>query len=166
MSRIGFYTGLCWSASFILAMLSLTQPAWGFAGNLLGVASIWVAGWQLRVWQMNNTDKAHLWGVRQRWHKSLLVQMLAALLCTFVQYLYFRYMDNGEMMSILTELYSNPANAETLKQMMPEYDPKEVITLLTQITLRELTINLLVVNAMLALILSIPTAFVAKYKAS
>lgn len=166
MSRIGFYTGLCWSASFILAMLSLTQPVWGFAGNLLGIASIWVAGWQLRVWQMKNTDKDHLWGVRQRWHKSLLVQMLAALLCTFVQYLYFRYMDNGEMMSILTELYSNPANVETLKQMVPEYDPKEVVTLLTQITLRDLTFNLLVVNAMLALVLSIPTAFVARYKAS
>lgn len=166
MSRIGFYTGLCWSASFILAMLSLTQPVWGFAGNLLGIASIWVAGWQLRVWQMKNPDKEHLWGVRQRWHKSLLVQMLAALLCTFVQYLYFRYMDNGEMMSILTELYSNPANVETLKQMVPEYDPKEVVTLLTQITLRDLTFNLLVVNAMLALLLSIPTAFVARYKAS
>ena len=89
ISRIGFFTGLCWSASFVLAMLSLTQPSWGFAGNLLGVLSIWVAGVQLRAMQMSIPKEESHWGVRQRWHKSLQVQLLAALFCTFVQYVYF-----------------------------------------------------------------------------
>lgn len=166
LSKIGFYTGLCWSLSFILVMLSLTQPAWGFAGQLLGIGSIWVAGWQLRMWQAAavKEDASALWGVRQRWHMSLYAQLLAALLCTCVQYLYFRYVDNGEMLRVMTDVYTNPANAEALKQMMPEFDPKETIAMLSQISLRELTLNFMVMNAFVALMLSLPTAMVARQR--
>lgn len=161
ISKIGFYTGLCWSASFLLAMLSLTQPAWGFAGNLLGVLSIWVAGVQLRAAQESMSKEEEPWGVRQRWHKSLQVQLLAALLCTFVQYMYFRYVDNGRMLTALTEVYTNPEYTELMKQAVPEYKPQDVLDLLSQITLRDLAINFLVLNSFLAIVLSIPTAFVA-----
>ena len=161
ISKIGFYTGLCWSASFLLAMLSLTQPAWGFAGNLLGVLSIWVAGVQLRAAQESMPKEEESWGVRHRWHKSLQVQLLAALLCTFVQYMYFRYVDNGRMLTALTEVYTNPEYTELMKQAVPEYKPQDVLDLLSQITLRDLAINFLVLNSFLAIVLSIPTAFVA-----
>lgn len=161
ISKIGFYTGLCWSASFLLAMLSLTQPAWGFAGNLLGVLSIWVAGVQLRAAQESMPKEEEPWGVRHRWHKSLQVQLLAALLCTFVQYMYFRHVDNGRMLTALTEVYTNPEYTELMKQAVPEYKPQDVLDLLSQITLRDLAINFLVLNSFLAIVLSIPTAFVA-----
>ena len=162
ISKIGFYTGLCWSASFILAMLSLPQPAWGFAGNFLGVLSIWVAGVQLRAAQASMPKEAAPWGVRQRWHKSLQVQLLAALVCTFVQYLYFRYVDNGRMLTVLTEVYTNPEYTELMKQAMPEYKPQDILNLLSQITLRDLAINFMLMNSFLAIVLSIPTAFVAR----
>lgn len=161
ISKIGFYTGLCWSASFLLAMLSLTQPAWGFAGNLLGVLSIWVAGVQLRAAQASMPKEEEPWGVRHRWHKSLQVHLLAALLCTFVQYMYFRYVDNGRMLTALTEVYTNPEYTELMKQAVPGYKPQDVLDLLSQITLRDLAINFLVLNSFLAIVLSIPTAFVA-----
>lgn len=164
MSKIGFYTGLCWSASFILAMLSLTQPAWGFAGNFLGVLSIWVAGVQLRALQAQLPTGQELWGVRHRWHKSLQVQLLAALLCTFVQYLYFRFFDNGRMLTALTEVYTDPTYTEVLKQTMPELKPQEVLDVISQITLTDLTMNFLIANSFLAILLSLPTAFVARLK--
>lgn len=162
LSKIGFYTGLCWSASFLFAMLSLRQPALGFAGNLIGVASIWVAGWQLRAMQMNDVKEA--WGVRSRWHKSLQTQLLAALVCTFVQYAYFQFFDNGAMMQALTEIYTNPINAEALKQMLPEYEPQQVLDMLSTISLKDIVINMLVMNAFLAIILSLPTTVVAKWR--
>ena len=162
ISRIGFFTGLCWSASFVLAMLSLTQPSWGFAGNLLGVLSIWVAGVQLRAMQMSIPKEESHWGVRQRWHKSLQVQLLAALFCTFVQYVYFRYVDNGRMLTALTEVYTNPQYTDLLKQSMPEFKPQDILDVFSQITLTDLTINFLLVNSFLAIVLSLPTAFVAR----
>ena len=164
ISKIGFYTGLCWSASFILAMLSLTQPAWGFAGNFLGVLSIWVEGVQLRAAQTSMPKDEAYWGVRQRWHKSLQVQLLAALVCTFAQYIYFRYVDNGRMLTVLTEVYTNPEFAELMKQAMPEYKPQDILDMLSQITLRDLAINFMLMNSFLAIVLSLPTAFVARLR--
>lgn len=164
ISKIGFFTGLCWSASFVLAMLSLTQPVWGFAGNFLGVLSIWVAGVQLRVFQQMPSEKSQPWGIRARWHKSLVVQLLAAVLCTFVQYLYFRYFDNGRMLTALTELYTNPVYTDAMKEAMPEYNPQEVIDLLSKITFTDLTFTFMVMNSFLAIVISIPTAFVARVK--
>lgn len=164
MSKIGFYTGLCWSASFILAMFSLTQPAWGFAGNFLGILSIWVAGFQLRTLQTSSSADSHPWGVRKRWHKSLQAQLLAAILCTFVQYMYFRYVDNGRLLTALTEIYSNPLYADAMKQAVPGSDAKEMLALMSQISLTDLTLNFLVFNSFIAIVLSIPTALVAKVK--
>ena len=48
-----------------------------------------------------------------------------------------------------------------MKQAVPEYKPQDVLDLLSQITLRDLAINFLVLNSFLAIVLSIPTAFVA-----
>ena len=164
ISKIGFFTGLCWSASFILAMLSLTNPSWGLAGNFLGVLSIWVAGVQLRAAQMLIAADNQLWGVRQRWHKSLQVQLLAALLCNFVQYVYFRFLDNGRMLTVLTEVYTSPEYAELMKGAVPDFTPQQVLEMLSQISLTELALNFLIINALLAIVLSIPTAFVARLK--
>lgn len=162
MSKIGFFTGLCWSASFILAMFSLTQPAWGFAGNILGVLSIWVAGVQLRNMQAQLPSGTEPWGVRQRWHKSLVAQLLAALLCTFVQYIYFRYIDNGRLLTALTLVYTDPTYTDTLIQAMPDFKPQEVLDAISKITLQDLVLNFLVMNSFIALLLSLPTAFVAR----
>ena len=164
ISKIGFFTGLCWSASFILAMLSLTNPSWGFAGNFLGVLSIWVAGVQLRVAQIPLVADNQLWGVRQRWHKSLQVQLLAGLLCTFVQYVYFRFLDNGRMLTVLTEVYTSPEYTELIKEAVPDFTPQQVLEMLLQISLTELALNFLIINAFLAIVLSIPTAYVARIK--
>lgn len=162
MSKIGFYTGLCWSASFLIAMYSLTNPAWGFAGNLIAILSIWVAGVQLRAFQMLLPADAQPWSMGTCWQKSILVQLLAAVLCTFVQYIYFRFVDGGRLLTIMTETYNNPAFIDSMKEIMPEYKPEMILDMLSQISLTTLTMNFLIINVILAFILSIPTAFVAR----
>lgn len=162
ISKIGFFTGLCWSASFLIAMYSLTNPAWGFAGNLIGMLSIWVAGVQLRAFQMLLPADAQPWNMSTRWQKSIMVQLLAAVLCTFVQYIYFRFVDGGRLLTIMTETYNNPAFIESMKEIMPEYKPEMVLDMLSQISLTSLTMNFLIINVLLALLLSVPTAFVAR----
>lgn len=164
MYKIGFYTGLCWSASFLLAMLSLTQPVFGLTGNLVGVASIVVAGWMLRAMQMADGAGAQPWGVHRRWRMSLRVQLLAAVLCLFVQYVYFRYVDNGHFLSALADMYTDPQYSDMMSKLMQETNPKEVLEVFSHITLNELALNFMVVNAFFAIILSIPTAIVARVR--
>lgn len=164
MYKIGFYTGLCWSASFLLAMLSLTQPVFGLTGNLVGLASILVAGWMLRAMQMTDSADAQPWGVHRRWRMSLHVQMLAAVLCLFVQYMYFRYVDNGRFLTSLADIYYSPQYSEMMQQLMPDSKPQDVLDAFSKITLNELALNFFVVTSFLAIILSIPTAIVARVK--
>ncbi len=143
-------------------MLSLTQPVFGLTGNFLGIASIFVAGWQLRAMQMNDGADAQSWPVHRRWRMSLQAQMLAGVLCLFVQYIYFRYMDNGRFLTSLTDMYGNPQFGEMMQQMMPGSNPREVLKAFSSITLNALALNFLVVNSFFAIILSIPTAIVAR----
>ncbi len=164
--KIGFYTGLCWSGSFLLAMLSLTQPVFGFTGNLLGVASIFVAGWQLRAMQEAGGAQAQPWGVRRRWRMSLQAQLLAAVLCLFVQCIYFRYVDGGRFLASITEMYSNPQFVEMMQQMSPGSKSQDVLDAFSGITLNTVAQNFLLVNSFFAIILSIPTAFVARVRKS
>lgn len=165
MYKIGFYTGLCWSASFLLAMLSLTQPVFGLTGNLLGLASILVAGWMLRAMQMAEGTGAQPWGVHRRWRMSLRAQLLAAVLCLFVQYMYFRYVDNGHFLTAITAMYANPQYSELMKQMVPDGNPQELVDTFANVTLNELALNFMVVNSLFAIILSIPTAIAARVRA-
>lgn len=158
IQKIGLYTGLVWSGSFIFTMLSLTQPGWGFAGNLLGIATIWVAGIQLR----NIQDTP--WSLHQRWRKSLSVHALAALLCTFVQLIYLRFIDGGTMVDSIVRLYQTPDIADAIKKSMPDFDIEQTIGLLNNITLSELMGQMLMMNAFFAILLSIPTAVVAKVR--
>ncbi len=162
--KIGFYTGLCWGGSFLLAMLSLTQPVYGLTGNFLGIASVFVAGWQLRAVQTTNNDGAQPWGVHRRWRMSLQTQMLAGVLCLFVQYMYFRYVDNGRFLTSLTDMYSNPQYSDMMRQMIPDSNPQDFVNAFSEITLNTLALNFLVVNSFFAIVLSIPTAFVAKVR--
>ncbi len=161
--KVGFYTGLCWSGSFLLAMFSLSQPMFGLTGNLLGLASIWVAGWMLRKVQAED-HASEPWGVSQRWRMSLKAQMLAAVLCLFVQYMYFRYIDNGHFLSAAIEMYSQPEYAEMLQQMAPGSKPQDILDAFSAIPLNLLALNFLLINSLFAIVLSIPTAFVARMK--
>jgi hypothetical protein len=62
----------------------------------------------------------------------------------------------------MTETYNNPAFIESMKEMMPEYKPEMVLDMLSQISLTSLTMNFLIINVLLAFLLSLPTAIVAK----
>ena len=68
------------------------------------------------------------------------------------------------MLTVLTEVYTNPEYTELMKQAMPKYKPQDVLNLLSQITLRDLAINFMLMNSFLAILLSLPTAFVARFR--
>ena len=155
IQKIGLYTGLAWAGSFVFTMLSLTQPGWGLAGNLLGVSTIWVAGLQLR------NAQEQPWSLHQRWRKSLSVHALAVLVCTFVQLLYFRFIDGGTLIESIVQLYQTPEIADALRKTMPELDIEQTVSLLSSLTLSELMGQILMMNAFLAILLSIPTTIVA-----
>ncbi|MBO7347838.1 MAG: DUF4199 domain-containing protein [Bacteroidaceae bacterium] len=154
MSRIGFFTGICWSISFLITAYSLGKPGMGLAGEIIGLMSIWVAGIQLRTQNIR--------GTRRRWHRSLAVQLLAAVLCTFVQYIFFRYMDGGTFVQTILDFYGNPENKAVIEQQYPGVNVQEVLSAFSTIELSQLIMSFLIMNSLIAILLSIPTMFVAR----
>ena len=138
----------------MITAYSLGKPGMGLAGEIIGLMSIWVAGMQLRT--------HNLQGIRQRWHRSLMVQLLAAVLCTFVQYIYFRYMDGGTFVQTIFDFYSNPENKAVIEQQYPGVNVQEVLKALCTIELSQLIMSFLIMNSLIAVLLSIPTMFVAR----
>ena len=61
-------------------------------------------------------------------------------------------------------IYTTPEFADLMKQAMPEYKPQDILDMLSQITLRDLAINFMLMNSFLAIVLSLPTAFVARLR--
>ena len=157
MSKIGFYTGICWSISFLISAYSMSHPGWGFAGEILGLLSVWVAGVQLRMLDIH--------GIRRRWHKSLTVQLLAAVLCTFVQYIFFRYVDGGRFMQAILDFYANPENRAIIEQQYPGIDVHEVLKSFSTIEISQLVMSFLIMNSLIAVLLSIPTMIVSRPRA-
>ena len=154
MSKTGFYTGICWSISFLITAYSLGKPGMGLAGEIIGLMSIWVAGIQLRAQDIQ--------GIRRRWHRSLAVQLLAAVLCTFVQYIFFRYMDGGTFVQSIFDFYGNPENKALIEHQYPSVNVQEVLNSFRTIELSQLILSFLIMNSFIAILLSIPTMFVAR----
>lgn len=116
--------------------------------------SIWVAGIQLRTQNIR--------GTRRRWHRSLTVQLLAAVLCTFVQYIFFRYMDGGTFVQTILDFYGNPEDKAVIEQQYPGVNVQEVLSAFSTIELSQLIMSFLIMNSLIAILLSIPTMFVAR----
>ena len=66
------------------------------------------------------------------------------------------------MMTALTNLYSNPEYASLMSENIKDYDPSLVISTLQNMTLGQLTMEFLILNSFIALVLSLPTMLVAK----
>ena len=95
---------------------------------------------------------------------SLLIFTYASLLLAAAQFIYFRYIDQGMLANTYAELLKQPESRQLLEAMMPGDDVQAVTTrtieLLQYITPIEITINFLVYNIILSLLLSIPAAWI------
>ena len=65
------------------------------------------------------------------------------------------------MIESIVQLYQTPEIADALRKAMPELDIEQTVSLLSGLTLSELMGQILMMNAFLAILLSIPTAIVA-----
>ena len=65
------------------------------------------------------------------------------------------------MIESIVQLYQTPEIADALRKTMPELDIEQTDSLLSSLTLSELMGQILMMNAFLAILLSIPTTIVA-----
>ena len=93
---------------------------------------------------------------------SSLIYSYAALLMAVAQFIYFQYIDDGLLISTYIETMNKPEVITMMQSMMPGEDLKAVsqqaVDMLKSITPIQLTIELLIYNLFLGVLLTIPTA--------
>ena len=132
--------GIMWSASFLCTMYGTGHPLLSMLSTALGIISIYMLYRQL-------TNYRRLYPTVS-WLHIFRLSML----------LYFAFLDNGRLLSILGSAMQSEEYREAWKQLMPEADMKEVQQMVQSMTVRDIMLQLVTYNVLLALPISLMAA--------
>ena len=153
----GLLLSVTWMASMACLMFR-PESSWGF---LLMLCTPFFVGWRLSEFRNKVLDGAI--SFRRALCFSCYVFFYASLIFALAQYIYFRYIDNGEFMSWMGAAVN--LLAEAYKQQGIEVaDIKEQTELIAQIGPVNLTFMFMMQNLMYGAMLSVIIAVIGKKK--
>lgn len=150
--------GIMWAASFLCTMYGYDRPVLSMLSSALGVISIFLLYKQLTNYRRLFPSTSWLHVLRL----SFVACLLAGLLTDAVQYLYFLFLDNGRLLSLLSTTMQSEEYREAWQQIMPEANLEEIQKMIQQMTVRDIMMQLATYNIMLALPLSLLAALPVK----
>lgn len=153
----GAIMALIWTASFAFTLLSPQLP-WG---SLLAIATPFVIGWRLI--RFRNYALGGVISFRRALAYSCYTFFYASVLFAVVQYLYFKFLDQGVLMQLMND------TAQVLlpvykAQGLQETDIREAISMFGSLTPIQLTFMFMMQNIFIGLLLSLPIAAVCTRK--
>ena len=140
-------TGLGWPP--LLAVLASVAVC-----TALGIISIYTLYKQLTNYRKLYPSVSWLHTFRL----SLVTCLLAGLLTDAVQYLYFLFLDNGRLLSVMGNAFQSEEYREAWKQMMPDVNLDEMQKMIQSLSVRDIMLQLVFSNIVLALPISLLAA--------
>ena len=142
--------GFMWTASFLCTMYSAEHPLLSMLSTALGFVSIYMLYRQLKNYRrLYPSSWLHILCL------SFVCCLLAGLLTDAAQYAYFLYLDNGRLLSQMGNAMQNEEYRQVLQQLMPEAKPDEVAQIIQNMSVRDIMLQLITYNALLALPISL-----------
>ena len=157
-ARWALWVGLWWIASFALTMLSLSHTSLGIWQWVCAIASLVTLIRGVNSYTAQVTECGFL----RRWWLAWTTSLYAALLTTMAQYLYFRFLDKGHMMTALREMFENEEVKEAMAQQFPQIDFGAQMEMMSSISLGEMTATMLMTNLMVALVMGLLGALLTR----
>lgn len=157
--QYGAVVGIVCSLSFLCMMYAGNSPLLGATGNALGLFALWKAGRQIRKFRLTVSPI----GFGKACYMAILTYLFAILVVAVVQYIYFRFLDEGRMVAQVEQLLTLPEYHKMLVQMAGTEDIESHLTSTLDMMRNptQMTIQLLSTNLFLSLLLTIPTALIA-----
>ena len=152
----GVWLSLLWMAAFGLYIVGLRSPGYGLAAMILAVITPFFVGSRLR--HFRDEGLAGTISFLRGWAYTVYVFFYGGLLFALAQWAYLTYLDQGYMMSTITETLSVPETAEALRQMGMTEALDESLAMLGQMRPIDLSLNMLTTNIMLGMLLGLPIA--------
>lgn len=154
----GAILALVWTASFI-ALMTSPETSWG---NLLALASPFVVGWRLGRFRDNALDGVI--SFRRSLVYSCYTFFYASLLLAVVQYLYFRYIDQGVINTLFVEAAQQMTTVYK-SQGFTDQQFTQAIDMMGTLKPIQLAFLFLMQNLMFGALLSFPIAAIGMKRA-
>lgn len=158
--RCALSVGGMWITACICNINVFHFPILKFAGDTLFLLSVYMIYIMVVRYRAFVTPLKFSESFRMAWR----ICLFAGLLNILALYLYLRFLDGGNLIESMTEIMSSEQYIELVKKHMPEMEVKQMIALIQNISLREMTLNLWICNILLSLPISLLTGFFASKK--
>ncbi|MCF0199698.1 MAG: DUF4199 domain-containing protein [Bacteroidaceae bacterium] len=155
--RLGLIAAAQWSASFLCSMYGRNSFWLSQLGLFIGLWSVYYIGKFIRIYRQRCCPTLSF--SRAYW-LCLCTFLYASLLTTFVQYLYFRFLDGGQFYNSLQQMLEIPEYANMLAEMSPGAKTEDLLLPFSSPVL--ITQTLFLYNMLLSFLLAIVSAIVAK----
>lgn len=156
----GALLALLWTASFACYVAGLTQPTLGLVAMLLALATPFFVSYRLGKFRDGCLDG--ILSFRRGWAFVIFTFINASLLFALVQLVYFTYMDHGQFVAQLREMFAMPENAQMMKGMGMADSLNETLRMMAEMRPIDLVLNILFSNVVIGLIAGLPIAAVTK----
>ena len=154
----GVWLSLLWTAAFALYIAGLRSPGYGLAAMLLAVSTPFFVGSRLR--HFRDEGLSGVISFRRGWAYTVYVFFYGGLLFALAQWAYLTYLDQGYMMTTITEAFAAPETARALQQTGLEETVEESLAQMGQMRPIDLSLNMLTTNILAGIVLGVPIAVV------
>lgn len=164
----GLILGLAWSVTFVVIVQGMSGMSFllmmlGFIMFISLIAIPFYFAWRFR----NHFEpNEHISGTAA-WMFAIMMLFDACLVTAIAEFCYFQFIDGGALMSTMRDIYTSPEVSQQFKMMgMANMQDTAIqsIDTLAMLSPFELTFSIFTNNIFTALILSIPTAIIARKK--
>ncbi len=156
----GTFVGLIWIVSFACFIGEFSSPILGLTAMILAAISPFFLA--LRLKRFRDQARDGLISFRRALAFCILAFFYASLLFAVAQYIYFRYIDNGFLVSQYTTMFSTPEAKNMMKAIAAGNQIKDGINLLGSLRPIEIVFEFLSMNISLGIIISVPIAAIMK----
>jgi len=154
----GAMLSLLWISSFVSLLCLPTLPL----SNILALATPFFIGWRLT--KFRNYALDGVISLRRGYAYAIYTFFYASLIFALVQYLYFRFIDNGQFISMLTEA-ANAIATIYKENAMPLDGLHESIAQMAELRPIQWAFMFLLQNMMTGVVVSLPIAAVCARRA-
>lgn len=155
----GTLMGGFWIAKFMLVPFMFSSPMASLSFVLLTAAVPFVGYALTRNYRNRHCEDGRI-SFLQALSFSLMMYLFASLLVSVAHYVFFRYIDQGELLATYSQMMEAVMQADpSLNTVMGQY--KEAMALISAMVPIELTIQLISNNLFYGFLFSLPTALFA-----
>jgi len=149
-----------WTSSFAFYVLGLTRPTLGLLAIVLALLTPYIMWRRLGKYRDGCLDG--VLSLSRGWVFVIFTFFYGSLLFAAIQFVYFSYMDNGEFFKGLSQMFSDPANAESLKSLGIGSSFSDTLHEMATMRPIDLVLNILTSNILMGLLTGLPIAAMAK----